>query len=481
MAAAALLDEIEREAVPVVLRRFDLGETSAFLATHGMEGLDPGLVLALLRVTGGNPLFLRRIAALGAPDPARSLPAGVHAAIEQAVTDLSDGARRALQAGAVLGLTSSVSEAAAVAGCDPAAVLAAVDEGVSAGLVLAEGPARFTFSHELVRAALEDALGPADSLDAHATAAAVVAGDSPAMSTDRLRAPCPPRPGGRPPVARRRPRGRRRLPCRGAVDGPLVRLRAGRHAAVGGDRPARAAGSPPAARVAAHRVGAGRVAVRPPGRGTPPLRPCGHGRRARGRSRDVRGGGAGPGRPLAQRAPVACGPGAGARPAAGCAGGSGARGPGPAMPSRGQAHRGGGVRRRARRGRPQRARRRAALRRLDRVAEALSLCHHALLAPEHAALAARAGRRPGAGGVRGRSRRARPHGPVLAGRRPVPPGRRPRHPGARGPARAGGRPRLSGDPLHRRRARRDAARQDRPAGRGRAGGRTVLRPGHRGG
>ena len=174
--AAALLDEIEREALPVVLRRFDLEETRAFLAVHGMAELDPELMVALLRVTAGNPLFLRRIAALGPPDRMRSLPAGVHAAIEQASVGLSDEARRRLQAGAVLGQSPSVAEAAAVAGCDQASILEAVEAGVSSGLVVAEGPTRFTFSHEMVRAALEDALPAADRLDAHAAAAAAVAG-----------------------------------------------------------------------------------------------------------------------------------------------------------------------------------------------------------------------------------------------------------------------------------------------------------------
>lgn len=185
--AAALLDEIEREALPVVLSRFDPGETADFLAAHGVAGLEPDLVQALLRVTGGNPLFLRRIAALGAPDRMRSLPAGVHAAIDRALAGLGEGARRRLEAGAVLGLSPSVAEAAAVAGCDQAAILEAVDEGAAAGLVLVEEPGRFTFSHELVRAALERAMPPVDRLDAHAAAAAAVAAsDDATVRPDRL-------------------------------------------------------------------------------------------------------------------------------------------------------------------------------------------------------------------------------------------------------------------------------------------------------
>jgi AAA ATPase domain len=183
---AALLDGIEREAMPLVLRHFDLGETTAFLAAHGMGRLDPDLALALLRVTGGNPLFLRRIAALGPPDATRPLPDGLHAAIDQALARLSPGARQVLRTSAVLGVTPAVSDVVDVARCDPACVLEAVDEAAAAGLVAADSPDRYTFSHELVRAALEDSLGPADRLDAHARAARLVAGDDPGVGPERL-------------------------------------------------------------------------------------------------------------------------------------------------------------------------------------------------------------------------------------------------------------------------------------------------------
>jgi AAA ATPase domain len=181
-----LLDEIEREAQPVVLQRFDLDETAAFLAAHGWEDPDPDLVLAVRRVTGGNPLFLRRVAALGSVGPGDALPGGVHTAIDQAVGGLDPGTRRTLQRASVLGLTPSVTEAARVAGTEGAAVLDAVTDGATAGLVRAEGPDRFAFSHELVRSALEGGMPGAERLDTHARAAAVVAGDWPWPSPARL-------------------------------------------------------------------------------------------------------------------------------------------------------------------------------------------------------------------------------------------------------------------------------------------------------
>ena len=176
---ARLLAEIEREAIPLVLHHFDLDEATTFLSDQGLRELEPDLVLALLTVTGGNPLFLRRIAALGAPDPQRALPAGLRVAIDQALATLSPQTRDVLRASAVLGLTPAVSEAAAVSRADHGAVLDAIVEAGDAGLVTSsppEAPDRFAFTHELVRSALEDGLAPGERFDAHARAARVVAG-----------------------------------------------------------------------------------------------------------------------------------------------------------------------------------------------------------------------------------------------------------------------------------------------------------------
>ena len=186
---ARLLAEVEREAMAVVLHHFDLDEATTFLADQGLRQLAPDLVLALLKVTGGNPLFLRRIAALGAPDPQRTLPAGLRVAIDQALGALSPATQRILRASAVLGLTPAVAEAAAVSRADPHAVLDAVVEATGAGLVTplpAEAPDRFAFTHELVRSALEDAISPGERLDAHARAARVVAGEDLGTTTSAV-------------------------------------------------------------------------------------------------------------------------------------------------------------------------------------------------------------------------------------------------------------------------------------------------------
>jgi tetratricopeptide (TPR) repeat protein len=181
---ARMLDEIETAATPVVLGRLDLDETAALLAAHGLGDLAPDLVAALHGVTGGNPLFLRRIAGMGPLRPGEALPSGLPMAIEQALSRLSPETQAVLRASAVLGLAPSVTEAAAVANRDPVGVLDAVAE--AEGLVGAEEPGWFAFSHELVRSALEAGLTPAERLDAHARAAAVLASDGPAVPPEDL-------------------------------------------------------------------------------------------------------------------------------------------------------------------------------------------------------------------------------------------------------------------------------------------------------
>ncbi|MGH9214570.1 MAG: AAA family ATPase [Acidimicrobiales bacterium] len=171
---ARLLDDIEAEAVPIMLEPLDLEETAAFLDANGLAGIDTGVASVLHRVTGGNPMFLRRVTALGTPGPdPGSVPTGVRAAIERALARLSPEARRVLQIGAVLDPTPTVATVAAVVGCDPGAVLDAVGEGAVAGLVESEGTSRFAFGHEVIRSAFEDALGGNERLDVHAAAAAV--------------------------------------------------------------------------------------------------------------------------------------------------------------------------------------------------------------------------------------------------------------------------------------------------------------------
>ena len=179
--AARLLDEVESEAIPLLLRRFDQAETTEFLTTQGVHDADPALLSAVHKVTGGNPLFLRRIAALGPLDD-DALPTALHSAIDQALDRLAPDTVGILRMGAVLGAAPTLVETATVAGTDTTRVLTAVDDAVDAGLMTHPGGEVVRFTHDLVRATLEAGLTVDQRLDAHARAAQVVARDAPASA-----------------------------------------------------------------------------------------------------------------------------------------------------------------------------------------------------------------------------------------------------------------------------------------------------------
>jgi len=178
-----LVDELAREATPVSLQGLDRQETAALLAGHGWHDAEPDLVDAIQRLTDGNPLFLGRLAALG---PRGALPAGVGLAIEEAVAGLDPGVRTVLRSAAVLGPSPTVGEATVVAAVPAAQVLAAVAAGGAAGLVVQEGPDRFRYTHGLVRDALEAGLEPGSRLGAHRRAVSAVAPDGSRSSPERL-------------------------------------------------------------------------------------------------------------------------------------------------------------------------------------------------------------------------------------------------------------------------------------------------------
>ena len=183
---ARLIDDIEAEASLIALRPFDLTESVQFLVTHGLGDIDEDLLRTAVHVSGGNPLHLRRIAALGPPGPHHPIPAGIQEAIERSIDRLGSGTRCLLRRSAVLGAVFSVAEAAAVSEMESTSVLDALREAGDAGLVTEEANHRFAFGHDIIRAVLEARLSSSERLDAHALAAPVVAGAEAASAPDRL-------------------------------------------------------------------------------------------------------------------------------------------------------------------------------------------------------------------------------------------------------------------------------------------------------
>ncbi len=126
-------------------------------APHGVEGR------ALYETTGGNPFFVSEVLAGGSEE----IPATVKDAVLARAMRLSPRARELLQAAVVVPQRAELWLLEALAGT----AVEAVDECVSAGLLVAEGDG-VVFRHELARLSLESSVGPASKARLHRQALA---------------------------------------------------------------------------------------------------------------------------------------------------------------------------------------------------------------------------------------------------------------------------------------------------------------------
>ena len=134
------------------------------------SSIDP---VALHRQTGGNPFFVTEVlAAVG------GLPPTVRDAVLARAARLSSAARAVLDAAAVIGGRAELPLLAAVAapgGGDPAGVMAALEESLAGGMLVAQGD-QVAFRHALAREAVLDAVLPTQRVALHRRALAALAG-----------------------------------------------------------------------------------------------------------------------------------------------------------------------------------------------------------------------------------------------------------------------------------------------------------------
>ena len=171
-AIAEIVDSVEREATVLPLAPFDLRETIALLSASSSD-VDPSTVITLTRVTGGNPLLLTRAISSGG---AGATDATVASAISDAVATLPADERRLIGVAAVLGDAATVGEIAAVSGTPTAAVVDALRTARERSLLDLERD-EVRFEHDLIRDAALDTVGSADRLAVHAAIADLLDGD----------------------------------------------------------------------------------------------------------------------------------------------------------------------------------------------------------------------------------------------------------------------------------------------------------------
>jgi hypothetical protein len=143
----------------VSLGAFTPQETDTFVCG---AGADPALAGPAGALSAGNPLYLSAIltAAAHGPaswlveDPAAVLPAALTATVYSHLDLLSESTRDVVRAAAFLGESATVGELSAVTERSVTALIGAVQEALSAGVLTEAGGERLAFRHPLVRRVL---------------------------------------------------------------------------------------------------------------------------------------------------------------------------------------------------------------------------------------------------------------------------------------------------------------------------------------
>jgi hypothetical protein len=179
-AVAALLARLAREGTARPLGRLEPASVAAWLADALGSAPSPALAQAVFAATEGNPLFVDALAQLlaargqGAALPlAFALPDSVRETVHELLRPVPAWARGVLDAASVLGRECRVATLQLVCDAPLDEVLAAVGDGIAAGVLSpqprASSPVRF--AHVLIRETLYQALPPARRIDLHARCA----------------------------------------------------------------------------------------------------------------------------------------------------------------------------------------------------------------------------------------------------------------------------------------------------------------------
>ena len=183
-----LLGEIGREGTIVRLHGLGRDEVRDLVAATG-EPVQPSVVHRVQELTAGNPFLVEQVLDSGLHRRDRSLPDAARRLLDAQLDALDPPAQAVLEAAAVLGPGASPAEIAAVGAADPVAVDRARRAAVDAGLVEPEHELVLSFTHDLARDAVLARLGSARLAALHRSCLTALAGDdgSPDRAVRRAR------------------------------------------------------------------------------------------------------------------------------------------------------------------------------------------------------------------------------------------------------------------------------------------------------
>lgn len=188
------LGRITRGGLDVRIEPLEEAECAALAARVVGNALPGSAARRIAELTGGNPLFVVECARSlrasgGGPQAALALPSTVVQIVGERAAELAESTRRALAVGAIFGREFSAALVARVVDALPALIIDELAPALRAGLIVETRPGHFSFSHVLVRDAIESGLPAAERARLHGAAerALALAGDAPEILVERAR------------------------------------------------------------------------------------------------------------------------------------------------------------------------------------------------------------------------------------------------------------------------------------------------------
>ncbi|MHC1559036.1 AAA family ATPase [Actinomycetospora sp. C-140] len=180
--------ELDPEAVPlldrgelIALRGLGSGEVAALMASTTGTAPNERTARTVTRRTGGNPLFVRELAALSSSGTSLgvTVPGGIRAVLTRRLSRLSAPCRELLGVAAVVGVEFDLDVVATAGGTSWAGAAALLEEAAAAGLAApVTPPSTWAFVHALVRDTLDAGLSAGIRAETHRAVAGALRPDA---------------------------------------------------------------------------------------------------------------------------------------------------------------------------------------------------------------------------------------------------------------------------------------------------------------